>query len=485
MSDAPLLGLALRLDAAVPLTRQIVEALRRRIIEGQLRPGERLPPSRRLAEELGLSRTTIVNAYDQLVAEGFATSRPGAGLYVSEIGEVERRAGGAGALAIAKDIAPTARTTSVPAPAASPRPFHPGPPDMRQFPYRQWARCVSRAARTAPEAMVHMAEPFGDALLRAEICRYLAEWRGVSARPEQILLTAGSGDALEVCLRAIGEGGPVAIENPCYPPLAAFAQSLGLPVRWLQVDAGGACLPETDHKEKGQGARVAVLTPSSQFPLGGAMPLARRNSFLHWAAQTGGWIIEDDYDSEFRYAGQPIPALASLDARTRTLYVGSFSKVFSHGFRLGFVVVPERLIARFEAVLARYGGKAAVTAQRPLALFMAEGEFYRHIRRVRRIYAERREVLTNLLATRLAHVGSFADHRAGMHIAFELPDAIDDAKLGALAAERGLNCPALSSYCRAAPVRNGVLLGFCAFTPEELRDAFDSLCACIDETAQS
>ncbi len=470
MSETPLLGLKLQPRAGTPLFEQICQALRRRITAGLLQPGDRLPPSRRLADELGVSRTTILSAYDQLMAEGFAASRRGSGVYVSEIGEVERRAGEGAVIA----AAPPARGSRRALPARAPAPllFHPGQPDMRLFPARAWGRCVAKLARSRPGALVGATHPFGDAELRAEICRYLAEWRGVVAAPEQILITAGSGDALEICLRALAGNRPVALENPGYPPLAAHAAAMGLRVNWLAIDDHGAVPPSAAADPQ---PGLAVLTPSSQFPLGGAMPQARRNLFLNWAAEHDGWIIEDDYDSEFRYAGQPIPALASLGASERVVYVGSFSKIFSSGFRLGFMVIPKALIPVIKASLALYGGKASIAAQRPLAMFMQSGEFYRHIRRVRRIYAERRALLIGLIGSAKPVPGTFTDHRAGMHITLHLPRSADDRSLSRLAAERGLACQALSSYFAAPPAARGLLLGFCGFTCEELEIGFAHL----------
>lgn len=472
MPDAPLLGLVLQPDLPAALVDQIYDALRRRIVKGQLRYRERLPPTRRLAEELGVSRTTIVSAYDQLIAEGFAKSRPGAGVFVSNIGEVERKSG---------TVKPAVH--EIPVASPPPRPFLHGHPDMSLFPYRRWGRCVSRVARTEPEALIINEDRFGDRKLRVEICRYLSEWRGIVASPEQVLITAGSGDALEICVRVLmapGQHDAIALENPGYPPLASFARNIGLPIQWMHVDDMGAC-PPASRKTGARGtAKLAVLTPSSQFPLGGAMPQARRSAFLAWAAENSAWIIEDDYDSEFRYAGQPIPALASMDARERTLYVGSFSKIFSNGLRLGFVVVPRGLAGKFHDALYSYGAKASLTPQRPLAEFLASGEFYRHIRRVRRIYAERRGMLISLLREYLPQA-DFTDHRAGMQIAVYLPDEISDKTLSQRAAKTGLTCPALSRYYAKGPAQNGMLLGFCGFTPEEMGDGFKLLCACLRE----
>ena len=470
MADAPPLGLKLDPGTSTPLFAQIYEALRRRIISGQLGTGYRLPASRNLAQELGVSRATVVAAYDQLMAEGFAQGRRGAGVYVSDIGEVEIDQASHTPVAALPDV------TSPPSPPI--RPFQPGRPDMRLFPYRQWARCFSRVARSDPQALVVGSDPFGDLHLRTAIVRYLADWRGLNVSPQQILITAGSVDALEICLRTLASPGDfIALEDPGYAPLRSLIGSLGMRPRWLELDAHGACLPDI-----GAGVKtpvLAMLTPSSQFPLGGAMPTKRRVEFLSWAQRTDSWIVEDDYDSEFRYAGRPIPALASFEPRFdqggRTLYLGSFSKVFTDSLRLGFLVVPMHILERISMSVRAHGTKASIAPQRALALFMENGEFYRHIRRMRRMYGERRSVLVGLLRDQLGHIVSFEDHHAGMQIVVRLAPQFDDVQIAKLAAQRGVTCAALSSYYACEPKVQGLLLGFCGFSPQELKSAVNVL----------
>lgn len=473
MPDAPLLKLDIETDASTALFQQIYDELRLRIVTRQFIPGERLPPTRKLAEELSVSRTTIVTAYDQLIAEGFVESRAGSGIYVSDIGEVE--------LPPEKHSDVNIELSPIPASAAI-KPFSPGSPDMRLFPFQQWARCVARVARKDAKALVVNADPFGNVDLRTEICRYLSEWRGIDAIPQQILITAGSGEALELCIRSlINQGNTIALENPGYPPLYAFAGSLGIDISPMEVDDQGAMPPALD--SNANAAKLAVLTPSSQFPLGGSMPQSRRNEFLAWAETSKGWIIEDDYDSEFRYAGRPYPALASFDRNGRVLYIGSFSKIFSNGVRMGFVVLPSKLIADLGATIRQYGSKASIMPQQPLAYFMKSGEFYRHIRRVRRIYSERRQALIKLLKTNLGDIATFDDHHAGMQIAIKLPLDYNDKQLSKIASNRGLTCPPLSDYYRSNHSQNGLLLGFCGFTVEEMQTAMEELKMIIEDKA--
>lgn len=465
MADIPLLGLTVDPQSSAPLFTQVYDGLRQRIVMGKIPAHSRLPSSRSLAEELGVSRSTVVTVYDQLTAEGFVEARRGAGVFVSDIGEVE----------IAQPAPPPPSLPSKPASDPnSPRPLQPGKPDMRLFPHQHWGKCFSKAARTAPEAMVLETEKFGDPLLREEITKYLAEWRGVTVGAEQILITAGASDALEICLRTLTQPGQyVALEDPGYAPLRNIVLNLGLKPRWLDLDGDGALAPPPTGF--GDRSMLSILTPSSQFPLGGAMTPGRRLEHLAWAKENFSWIIEDDYDSEFRYGGRPIPALSSFDQSGRTLYIGSFSKIFSDTLRLGFLVLPPQLIPQITDTLNTYGTKASLVAQRPLALFMESGHFYRHIRRMRRRYGERRRKLLTLLTDELGDRVQWTDHQAGMQIAVMLSDSYDDVALARELAQKGVPCPALSTYYRRATQQNGLLLGFCNSTPEELQSGIKIL----------
>jgi len=450
----------LTVDPASPvsLVRQIYEALRGRIVSGRLPVASRLPASRTLALELGVSRATVVAAYDQLVAEGYGESRPGSGIYVSNIGELD--------IDLDKAGPAPARPLGDPGPARQ-RPFEPGRPDLSLFPARQWARCVARVARTAPHSLIGGGSMFGDPRLRTAVARHLAEWRGLDVAPEQIMMTAGAGDAVEICVRTLARAGDViALEDPGYQPLRHFVDSLGLEVSWLDVGEQGAMPP--DPADRQRPPVLTLITPSHQFPLGGVMPTSTRLAYLRRAEETGGWVIEDDYDSEFRYAGRPIPALASLDGGGRAIYVGSFSKIFSAGLRLGFLVMPEALIDAFARTLSVFGTKASIAPQRALAVFIEDGEFHRHIRRMRRIYSQRRGAFLALLQDELGHLVSFQDHQAGMHVAVTVPPGADDKAVSAAAAAQGIVCPPLSAYCVRAPARQGLLLGFCPFKPEDM-----------------
>ena len=441
-------------DSGFPLFIQVSDLVRQNIVDGQLQQDQRLPPSRSLAIELGVSRTTVVVAYDQLSAEGYIEGRRGSGFYVCPIGQVELN-----------------REPSQAVPAIlsskSRKQVHPGFPDLRLFPYRQWARCMSRVARLSPEALVVTDDSFGDIELRQSIARYLHDWRGLQTSAEQILITAGSIDALEICVRTLaGSGQYVGLENPGYQPLRNIVLGLGMKPVWLGMDDRGVEVPRL--KKSQPSPSMTILTPSHQFPLGGAMSPLRRMEFLQWAEQTNSWIIEDDYDSEFRYAGSPIQALAGFDNTGRTIYVGTFSKIFSVGLRLGFLVAPPALVPRFAKTLERFGVKAATASQRALASFMDSGDFYRHIRRVRRIYGERRKFLLSLLQQKLGDIVEFEDQAAGMQLLARLPADYDDQTIVEAAKREGVITTALSAHYAQGETQNGLLLGFCGFTEAEI-----------------
>ncbi|NSY39140.1 PLP-dependent aminotransferase family protein [Leisingera sp. ANG59] len=431
---------------AEPLYLQIVEALRSRISEGSLGLGTRLPSSRALAQDLGVARSTVVTAYDQLVAEGFAETRQGAGVFVCDVAPIRPPE------VPAKPIAA--------APPPAPGMLVPGAPDPEVFPARPWARCVSRVARMDPLSLSHQEDAFGDPELRREIAAYAARWRGIDCSAEQVLVTSGAREALELAMEFLVEGGDIALEAPGFTPTRRFAQARGWRVHWLRAGPRGAEVPR-------QMAKVTLLTPSHQFPLGGTLPVPQRQAFLHAAKARGGWVIEDDFDSEFRYCGQPVPAMAALDREGRCIYVGTFSKTFSHALRLGYAILPPALVAQFRAQFTHPSAGAAITAQRPLAEFMASGQYDRHIRRARRLYAERYAAAAEALAEWPEPLGSFHRHNAGMQIAFHLKGTQGDICICRRAAEAGYGIRPLSPHDPDGTAQ-GLLIGFCQSQAEDL-----------------
>ncbi len=465
MKNIPWMAFSIDRTSPVPVFEQICRWFRAETASGELPAGTKLPPTRVFATELGVSRSTVVTAYEQLVAEGYLTSRRGSGYRVCEMGPVELPA----------RRAPPVRTTPTDG-TPSARPFQISQPDMRLFPYSQWAKTVSRICRTAPARLLVGDGGQGNMELRRAVAAHVSEWRGIDAGPHQVMITAGADDALEMCLRTLlRRGDEIGLEDPGYLPLRDHASALGLKAVFMEIDGGGAVLTPSAGK-----ARLIALTPSHQFPLGGAMSASRRLEFIHWAEENNRWIVEDDYDSEFRYAGRPIPAMAGFNALRRTIYVGSFSKIFSNSLRLGYLIAPDALVERFQATQKRFGVKASAMPQEALAQFIGNGEFYRHLRRMRRIYAERRKYLLDRLTGSFRSYGSFEDHQAGMQIAFHLNPGLPDTEIAQRAAHEGVTIQPLSQFSHGKSSLNGLLFGFCAFTPEEMDEALTILAGVLE-----
>ncbi|UWQ29204.1 PLP-dependent aminotransferase family protein [Leisingera sp. M523] len=445
---------------AEPLYQQIVTALRGRISEGSLAIGTRLPSSRALAQDLGVARSTVVTAYDQLVAEGFAETRRGAGIFVCDVAPIRP---------------PAAPSRSLPAMTApAPGMLLPGAPDPAVFPARPWARCVSRVARMDPLSLSHQKDAFGDPELRREIAAYAARWRGIKCSAEQVLVTSGAREALELTMDFLVGGEDIALEAPGFTPTQRFALSRGWEVHWLRAGERGAAVPP-------QMAKVTLLTPSHQFPLGGTLPVPQRQAFLQAAKDRDGWIIEDDFDSEFRYAGQPVPAMAALDREGRCIYAGTFSKTFSHALRLGYAILPPALVPKFRAQFIHPSAGAAITAQRPLAAFMASGQYDRHIRRARRLYAERYSAAAEALSAWPEDLGSFQRHNAGMQIAFHLAGKQCDTQICRDAAKAGFAVRPLSPH-DPAKRSQGLLIGFCQSRADVLPGQIGTLRRIVEQS---
>ena len=447
-------------SSKTPVFEQICEAIRQRAISGALAEGAKLPPTREFAMELGVSRSTVVTTYEQLVAEGYLISRAGSGYTVCAIGEVE----------LSKQKNPS-KTMELKEDTTTPIPFEASQPDMRLFPHRQWAKAIARICRTNPESMLVGGSVFGNLDLRKSIASHVSEWRGIEASPHQIIITAGSTDGLEVCMRALSNKGDIiGLEDPGYMPAHHLAEMYGLSPKFLNIGDHGAGLPSSRTVPS-----LVVLTPSHQYPMGGAMSPNRRHEFIRWAEKEKAWIIEDDYDSEFRYAGRPIPAMAGFDRLNRTIYIGSFSKIFSNSLRLGYVIVPDSLLELFRTTMKRFGLKASYLPQQALAEFMKSGEFYRHLRRVRRIYGERRKFLLGRLNRDFSEFGNIQDHQAGMQFVLHLKDKFTDVDLSRLASDIGITLDPLSSFSTNKTKYNGLVFGFCGFDEKKMDDALREL----------
>ncbi|HRD76045.1 MAG TPA: PLP-dependent aminotransferase family protein, partial [Hyphomicrobiaceae bacterium] len=454
-----------------PLNTQLGRQLRALILDGRISAGARLPSTRSLADDLGVSRATVVLAFEQLVSEGYIEGRRGSGMYVAD--DLPEQALQVRAPTAAKSAA--TRMPPVPMPGPH-RPFQPGASDGQLFPHQEWSRLLYRSWRSPPSALLGTIDPFGWPPLREAIARHLHEWRGIACGAHQILITGGTADATElVAHTAFAPGAVLHIEDPGYPTLRYTLESLGFRVYPVPVDDDGFDIARAAALGTAAGA---IIAPSRQFPLGATLPVGRRLQLLDWASAEHAFLVEDDFDSEYRYLGSPLPALMSLDRHGRTIYIGSFSKVLSPALRLGFVVLPEALIERARRHLAERGTLASLVAQPALAEFIASGQYATHIRRTRRIYARRMQALM-ASAPRLAGLLDLKPTSAGMHIVAELDPRLaarkSDRDLSAALAAAGIIAPPLAAYYAGAATRAGLLLGFAGFDEAAITTAAETM----------
>jgi GntR family transcriptional regulator/MocR family aminotransferase len=473
-------GLGLDRGAALPLQRQLYDGVRQAILAGRLRPGARLPSTRALAADLGASRNTVLAAFEQLGAEGYLEGRVGSGTAVARalpesLLEARPEAGGAGRppgrrprLSRRGERLAGTGLALTRAPAA-PRPFRTGLPALDAFPLDTWARLVARRWRRAPRQLLDYGDPAGYLPLREAIAAYLRASRAVRCEAGQVIVVTGSQQAVDLAARVLADAGDTAwIEEPGYPGARGALAASGLALAPVPVDAEG--LDVRAGARRAPRARLVYVTPSHQYPLGVTMSLQRRLALLDWAGRTGAWVLEDDYDSEYRYAGRPLAALQGLDGAGRVIYVGTFSKVLFPGLRLGYVVVPPALVEAFTAARALADRHPPGVTQAALADFLDGGHFARHLRRTRALYAERQTALVEAARRHLGGLLRVSPAEAGMHVVGWLPDGVDDraAARAALAAE--VEVAPLSAYRLRGPGAGGLVLGYAAFGPREIAD---------------
>lgn len=434
-----------------PRYRQLYQRVREAIAAGVLRPGDRIPATRWLAQELGLARGTVAAAYALLAAEGCLETRGAAGAVVTAI--TARELPGAQPRPNARPGLPLDLGAGAP-----PLPFQMGVPALDQFPRKIWARLAARAARaTQPRHMLKECA-FGAPDLRCAIAAHLQLARGMRCAPGQVFVTAGYRDTLTRIARVLlAPGQQVWTEDPGFPPTRHLLGALGIEAVAVAVDGNG--LDPAQGLALAPGARAAVLTPAHQAPLTVTLSTPRRRTLLDWAEANGAWLVEDDYDGEFRYAGKPPPALASMDRAGRVLHSGSFSKMMFPGLRLAYLVVPPDLVERFELDAATFGGGQPQLTQAIVLDFMQEGHFVRHIQRMRRLYGERSALLrAALLDAAGAHL-AIDPQPGGMHLLARTEAAADRALAARLRA-LGMAPQPLSPWYAGQARAGGLLLGF-------------------------
>ncbi|MEB0041775.1 PLP-dependent aminotransferase family protein [Pseudomonas sp. MH10] len=507
-SSFPFDPAGIELDPSRGLSRQLYQTLRQRILDGSLSSGTRLPASRDLASSLSISRNSVMRAYDQLYAEGFTEGRIGDGTYVAQLASPSVASKKAVKLSTKVSTGlstglPTALSTissdsghvqpekvvhntalnllqqhHLPPPRGdAPRAFRVGVPAFDLFPFGVWGKLHAAFWRKPDLGKLGYGEPAGDWRLRELISAYLRSSRGLHCSPEQIVITSGAQQAISLCAQLLVEvGDAVAVENPGYRAAAHAFAIAGAQLHGIGVDNEGMRCSELLHSD----CTLAYVTPSHQYPTGVTMSLARRLEILTWAERTQGWIVEDDYDGEYRYSGAPLAPLASLDQNGRVLYVGTFGKIAFPALRLGYLVLPLGLVEAFSQRRAVDMRHSEVGTQAVMAEFIAAGHFQRHIRRMRRAALSRRDALLAGWPHGISGCGAMPKVVAGLHVAVPVSTLAREGELIDKAASVGVEINPLSDYwlpTSSEPVDNraGLVLGFAAMPEPSIREALDKL----------
>jgi GntR family transcriptional regulator/MocR family aminotransferase len=461
-----------------PLSRQIYLWFRQAILREVLKNNERLPSTRELAEHLHVSRTVVVLAYEQLLAEGFVRGRRGSGTYVAEGLGSGRPSSRGGRVKVrlsrfGRSVLEASPKIEVPSRrATTPRfDFAYGRSDIELFPFEMWRRMLLRHARKAPVRELDYAPAAGSMALREAVAVHLRRARAVTCDPSQVIIVNGSQQGLDLIARVLIERGDrVAVENPCYQGTREVLRHVGARLLPIPVDVDGldpATLPEN--------ARVAFVTPSHQFPTGAILPLARRLALLDWARRADALVVEDDYDGEFRYEDQPLQSLQGLDGDGRVIYLGTFSRTVFPALRIGYLVVPKSLVGAFTAAKWLCDRHTATLEQETLAEFITSGLYERHLRRVRRRNASRRKVLLESVDKYLGSRVQVTGHGAGAHVVLWPTKRMTEAAVIEAAAARGVGVYGISPYYLAQPSRSGFMLGYSRMKEADIREGIRRL----------
>lgn len=497
MPHPPFITLDDKSDA--PFYRQIYETIRRSILSGDLPSGRQLPASRLLAKQLGVSRMTVVNAYEQLLAEGYLEGRIGAGTFVSAhlpeeflqasgFKRLERQEEPLPRKIILSDygsrLAPNSKTILQHHGTTALVPFQHGVAALNEFPFGVWAKIAQKWHKSPPSSVLNYGDAVGFQPLRDAVAAHLGAARGVRCTPEQIIITNGTQQALDLISRIfLSESEQVCLEDPGYLGARDIFAAMGASIVPVPIDDEGFDLQTA--RKRSRHARLIYVTPSHQFPLGVTMSLSRRLSLLEWARERDAFIIEDDYNSEYRYSGRPLASLQGLDRDGRVIYVGTFSKTIFPALRLGYLVVPADLMGVFAAARALTDLHSPVIEQAVLAEFISERHFARHIRRMRGLYEARQQCLVEEAQKNLSGMLELARANAGMHLIGWLPDGVSDREVSRRAAEVGLNLASVSAYCIDQKLRGGLLLGYTAYDEKHIRQGVKRLLRVLTEIARN
>jgi GntR family transcriptional regulator/MocR family aminotransferase len=469
--------------SAQPLHSQIYKALRDAIARGDLRAGQRVPSSRAMSLELKVSRIPVLDAYAQLKAEGYFEARKGAGTYISHALPEHLTQ-------CRRPVAAGPQKTSGPRPVARrallaalepPSPWHAGlgafavhQPAFDEFPFAVWSKLVTHHAKNPGARAIHCLNTMGIKRFREAICNYLRTARAVQAEPEQIMIVSGSQQALQIATNVLLDPGvPVWMEEPGYRLARNTFAAAGCRLIPVPVDDEG--LNVAAGMKRCADARAAYVTPSHQYPLGSTMSAGRRMQLLNWAQHHGAWIIEDDYDSEYRFESAPVSSLQGLDSNSRVIYIGTFSKVLFASLRMGYMVIPPDLVERFIAVRHTMDIFPPYLYQEVIADFMQEGHFARHLRRMRLLYSGRRKALVDQLGKSLGDALEIHGTAAGMHLAATFRSERDDVAIAHKAAAAGVWLWPLSRSYMTKNVRKGFVLGYGNVAPQRMPAAVEKL----------
>ncbi len=456
---------------------RISNALRDAVRDRRLAPGEPLPSSRDLAKQLGVARNTILGAIAMLVDAGLLETRPGAGTFVrsAPVPETRDEAGHPYSFHLTDWAKRLTERPSVVDGTPTRFDLRPGIPDLQAIPFDEWRRSAVRKLRTLRVQIGAYGPPEGDAELRQEIAHYVARSRGVLCTDRDVIVTSGAQQAFDLITRVlIRPGMGVAVEDPGYQPATRAFLAGGAALHPVAVDTDGL-----DVRAIPEGASIAYVTPSHQYPLGVTMSDERRRDLLAWASRNDAFIIEDDYDSEYRYTESDLPALQASDTTDRVLYVGTFSKNLMPGIRLGYLILPRALRSVFVAAKWLVDRHSDNMSQAVLAEFMASGMFARHVVTMRRTYAERHAALMGFGAELSGHGARLLPSNAGLHACLVLPDGTDETKLIAEAAKHGVGLHGLGSTFAGVPACPGLVLGFGNLGVREIEVAMRRLCAVL------
>ena len=460
-------SLTLTLDPKnrTPMYEQLYAAIAGAIREGALRSGEKLPSKRALCAQLGVSRSTVETAYELLLAEGYVESRPRSGYYAADYVATQ------GTVLCVPPITQSTVPCVVSdgrAPSLQSALLSTSAVDVSLFPYASWAKLYKEVVYNSPE-LLQRGDPRGEGPLREALVRLLSEYRGVRCAPEQVVVGSGMETLLDQLITLFGPEAVYAMEDPGYPALERILRARGREPRFVPMDGSGMDAAALERSE----ATVAYLTPSHQFPLGITMPASRRSRLLRWAVERDGWIVEDDYDSEFRYGGRPISSMQGMDRHGRVVYAGTFSRSLAPAIRLAYMVLPPELLVRWEAVYGRQQPTVSRYEQTVMARFLDGGYYVRYIRRVGKLYADRRTAL-------LAGLGQIdgltvSGAEGGIHFLVTLP-RLSEAELLRRSAGAGLSLRGLSEFChRAAPEPSTLVLGYGGLATEDVPEIVSRL----------